>query len=343
MNDTNELDRELVDIFRLFFDEQPVSFDIIDTGRSETDFRNAVIVSTAEGNRYVLKLSDNDFTFPEKIAMWKRTAEEYRRLGYYCPAIITDKHGLFPTVGFKGHNCVVYAEEFAPYTPAEDRALENSEESMADPETYRKAVWEMTAKVAGQHFDYTDFPSGYCLFERFCPSDKTDEVLEVALSWKEKADRLPGEFREQTERIWRLWTDNRAELEKVYHELPTSVFKADLNTTNILLDGDGNFVGVYDFNLCGKDVFINYLFRERCNEDFDKEIEAIRETLAVASRYYHFSQTEKDSALMLYRCLKPLWYKGDIDDKADSDTIKSCLDGIEHYLTTDIDFVSCMG
>ena len=47
------------------------------------------------------------------------------------------------------------------------------------------------------------------MFETFCPSDKMDEVLENALNWKEVADTLPGEFREQVGRIWQLWTENR--------------------------------------------------------------------------------------------------------------------------------------
>ena len=65
-------------------------------------------------------------------------------------------------------------------------------------------------------------------------------------------------------------------MELIYHKLPTSVFSADLNTSNILLDEQGKFVGVYHFNLCGKDVFLNYLFREIYSGD---DIEAINACL----------------------------------------------------------------
>jgi len=32
------------------------------------------------------------------------------------------------------------------------------------------------------------------------------------------------------------------------HRLPTSVFQADLNPTNLLVDDKGAFAGVFDFN-----------------------------------------------------------------------------------------------
>ena len=125
--------------------------------------------------------------------------------------------------------------------------------------TYLTDIWIMTAKIAGKYLDYGKYPSGYCLFDTFCPSDEVDEVLENALSWKEYAETLPEEFTEQVQQIWQLWMKNRRELEQIYHTLPTSVFQADLNPTNLLIDENGKFVGVYDFNLCGKDVFLNYL------------------------------------------------------------------------------------
>ena len=198
----------------------------------------------------------------------------------------------------------------------------------------------MTSRIAELHLDYTGYPSGYCLFETFCPSDQSDEVLENALVWKEYADTLADEHQEQTERIWNLWWDNRDQLEEIYKDLPTSVFQADLNASNILLDEEGRFVGIYDFNLCGKDVFLNYLIRENSNS------EEIAKALQIASEYYHFSDMEKDSVLMLYRCLKPLWYSRVRELKEagdDHDLITKCLDETERMLVSPIDFVQYMG
>ena len=169
-------------------------------------------------------------------------------------------------------------------------------------------------------------------------------MLEEAIKWKEYADTLPEGFRTQTERIWKLWTDNRNALEPVYKKLPTSVFQADLNPTNILTDESGSFAGVFDFNLCGKDVFLNYLFREICEDTFEKELQRLCIMIKLVSGYYHFSEPEKQSALMLYRCLKPLMFKTDElkalkDDEA---ALKKFLDETEEYLTKDIDFIGYM-
>ena len=330
-----KMDHEIKEIFALFFDGEPVSVQTIDTSHGEEDFRMTFFVKTDSGGRYVLKLADNDFTFPEKIAVWQRTAEEYRRLGYYCPEIFRDRTGSFPIVEYAGHRCAAYAEEFAPYRSAEDRSAEDCGQSAAPYETYQEEVWRMTARIAAQYFDYSKYPSAYCLFETFCPSDKTDEVLENALAWKKAADTLPGEFREQAGRIWQMWNDNRNALEKIYKTLPASVFQADLNPSNILLDDAGRFIGIYDFNLCGREVFLNYLMREI------HDVRAICEALKTASGYYHFSDAEKNAALMLYRCLKPLWYiRVEELKEAGNDrmAIKAALDESEHMLTDQIDF-----
>lgn len=202
----------------------------------------------------------------------------------------------------------------------------------------------MTAKIASKYFSYTDHPSGYCLFDTFCPNDKTDEILETAMEWKACADTLPEEFQPQVQRIWKLWTDNRNALEPLYRKLPSSVFQADLNSTNILLDESENFIGVYDFNLCGKEVFLNYLFRETCCDNLEDELNRIFARLKLVSGYYTFSEHEKQAALMLYRCVKPLFYRADDLKKIKNDNkaVAEFLDETEFYLTKDIDFKACM-
>ena len=333
-------DRELLEVFSLFFNDVPLSAEIIDTSRDEQDQRQVVIAETTTGKKRVIKLCHNDFTFPEKIKMWQRTVFEYRDTGVYCPEILCDRSGGFPFVEYKGRQCVAYAEEFIPYRIAEERGVSEYNKELYS--SYRKDIWEMTARIAQKHLDYTDYPSGYCLFDTFCPSDKNDEVLDEALKWKEFADSLPERFEKQKNRIWQLWCSNRSELKKIYHTLPTSVFQADLNASNILLNDDGKFVGICDFNLCGKDVFLNYLFRENFHTDFDEEIELICNVLKISSKYYSFSQAEKDAALMLYRCIKPLWNNTDKLKNTDECSILQHLNKTEQALTANIDFVSSM-
>lgn len=339
---TDITNRTLESIFSMFFDTQPALYEVKNTSRGESDFREAIIAEWDSGEKFVIKLSDNDFTFPEKITMWKRCADEYRKLGYYCPMILASKQGDFPIVQYKDHNCVVYAEEFCKYTIAEERCHANNKAKLPFEIRWADAAWIMTAKIAARKLDFCKYPSAYCLFETFCPSDETDEVMENALEWKRYADTLPQKFRTQTERIWRRWVSNRRALEQIYSKLPTSIFQADLNPTNLLVDDHGEFVGVFDFNLCGRDVFINYLFRE-IHWQYDEQY--LLETLKKVSRVYCFSDIEKQAVPLLYRCIKPLWYteieklKSVGNDDLD---IQICLDQTEELQTKDILFAAYM-
>ncbi len=343
-SDDTPVDPVIKKIFSRFFDGIPVSADMIDTGTGDSDFRRVFVVSAEEGEKYVLKLASNDFTFPEKIRMWKRTAEEYRSLGYYCPEIYSDRNGDFPSVVYQGRTCVVHAEEYSRYSPMEDRMQPDGKGAGLNLRAYAGDIWRMTAKIAAKKLDYTDYPSAYCLFETFSAGDLTDEVMENALEWKKAADTLPKEFSSQVLRIWSLWNSNRELLKEVYSGLSTSVFQADLNPSNLLVDREGAFKGILDFNLCGRDVFLNYLMREN-HDDFEKEIGMIREALRISGEYYVFSGEEKKAALPLYRCLKPLWFNRVEDLKEagdDTGKIRLCLDRIEYYLSADIRFADDM-
>ena len=333
----------LRELFSRFFDGTPVFSESIETGVGENDYRKTVIITAENGEKGVLKIVSNDFTFPDRIRMWQRTVEEYRDLGCYCPRIFCDRNGDFPMIDYRGKRCVVYAEEFSRYRTLEDRMAEEAQSVSA--RTYAKDIWRMTAKIAAKKLDYTAYPSAYCLFDRFCPGDETDEVTENAQEWKKLADALPEAFSAQTKRIWTRWTENRDALRPLYEKLPTSVFQADLNPTNLLIGEDGSFKGVMDFNLCGKDVFLNYLMRENY-ADFEEEIERICEALRFASECYTFSEAEKQAALPLYRCLKPLWFirVEDLRKAGNDETkIRQCLDRIEYFQTVKIDFANCMG
>lgn len=326
------LDAELHSIFGLFIDEPPVDWETINTSHGESDFREVIIARFADDSKLVIKAADNDFTFVEKIKIWQRCAEEYRKLGYCCPAIYPSKNGDFPTVRYKERDCIAYAEEYSLYKPVSER--DSEENCMLNESRYMDDAVIMTAKIAAAQLHFCEYPSGYCLFERFCPSDKTDEVLEVALKWKEYADMLPAQFSEQVQRIWNRWLENRSELEKIYPQLPTSVFQADLNATNLLADENGNFKGMFDFNICGRDVFLNYLFRE-----LDCDIPKIHHALEICRPYYRFSEIERSAATPLYRCLSPLWHTLDDPQQTGCDItkIQETLDRIEKLQSVTID------
>ncbi len=338
------MENTLEKIMKMFFNQSAKNIIILDTRDDDDDFREAIRIDLENGERYVLKLAANDFTFPDRIRMWGRTADEYRNLGYYTPRIISDRWGDFPRVEYKERNCVAYLEEFAPYKNAGEHR-DGANVNLVPEEDYLHDAWRMTAKVAQKHFDFTEYLSAWCLFDLFDSTCEVDEVMENAFSWKEYAESLPEKFKEQVNRIWKLWEENKNFLEPVYRNLPKSVFQADLCSSNLLLDDQNKLVGVFDFNLAGKEVVLNYLFRETFGNDFEDEIELLREMLQVVGEYYEYSELEKDMVLMLYRYLKPLWYiklENLKKLKDDWKAVREYLNKTEEYLTIDIDFKSYM-
>jgi len=361
-----EADMELREIIALFTEEQPTELEVIDTSHGEDDFREAVIARWEKGalppelgDRMVIKLAANGFTDSVRIGMWERLAEEYRKRGYYCPCFLRTRTGEYPRVAYKGRRCVVYGEEFSRYSPA-DKFGEKTL-SAEGKFRYLDDLLRMNADIAAARLDFTDLPSAWCLFEVFDSLDAEDEVMENAREWLSCAERLPAAFQERVHIIWERWMENRAFLEKEYHRLPTSVFQADLNSTNVLLDGEGRFVGVMDFNLAGRETFLNYLFREvpfifgrgggagasLADGSFSPTREILRRiiyAMSVVKERYRFSEAEKELALPLVRCLLPLWFTNVERLKAakGEKEIQAALDDVELAQTMEIDFRACM-
>jgi hypothetical protein len=92
---------------------------------------------------------------------------------------------------------------------------------------------------------------------------------------------------------------------------------------------------MFDFNICGRDVFLNYLFRELCCN-----IPKIHHALDICRPYYRFSEVERAAATPLYRCLAPLWHT--LDDpqqntSSDISEIQARLDKVETLQNATID------
>lgn len=348
------------DVAALFVEAKPLGFEIINTSHGESDYRETIIVDydagvLAEhfGSRLVIKLADNSFTDSERISMWKQCVSEYVKLGYYCPRIFASDSNsagdIFPLVDYKGHRCIVYAEEYSKYRSAD--AIGQEKVSQNGYFTYIDDALRMNAKVASLHSDYTRLPSAYSMFELFDPSDGEDEVMFNAHEWLKLARKLPPRFLPRVEHIWERFLNDREKLRAIYGTLPRSVFQADINATNCLLDEDGNFKGVMDFNIAGSDVFINYLFREvpyvMTTDDYevndpDYDLKCIRHALKIAGEYYNFSKAEKEAMPLVFRCAKPLWYtQVEALERAgaDMENIEKSISHTEYLQTTDFDFI----
>lgn len=344
------------EVIELFSKEIPQNITIKNTSHGEDDFREILLVNFGK-DKIVIKLSSNGFTDEKRLLLWERIAWEYRNLGYYCPKFIRAIDGTFPNVSYKGRECVVWGEEFSEYRSAEELQKDKFSDTHLVKHgwySFLKDAMIMDARVAACHFDYTDMPSAYCMFELFDPSDKTDETTEDAEKWLAIANTLPEDYSAQVERIWNNWLEARRKLEKIYHQLPTSVFQADINDTNVLLDEDSNFKGVYDFNIGGKEVYINYIVRQapyvstwdgyEALEGDGVFLKRVLHALDIARKVYAFSDLEKEAAPLLYKCIRPLWWYAtdELKESTDHEKIKRHLDNIEYEQTRIIDFSAHM-
>ena len=348
---------DIYDVVKLFSHHSPVSIEIKNTSHGDNDFRETLFVNFGY-EKMVIKLCANEFTDEKHLYLWERIAQEYQNLGYYCPQIKRSLNGTFPTVQYKNRKCVAWGENFSKYRSAAELIKDKFQDTKLVKDgwySFFEDAMIMDAKVAACHFNYTDLPSGYCMFEVFDPTDKSDETTEDTERWFMIAKKLPNTFMCQVERIWNNWLDARKELKKIYHMLPSSVFQADINVTNVLLDENGHFRGIYDFNMGGREVYINYILRQAPYvstyntydglETDDTFLKRILHALNIVRKVYTFSELEKKAAPLLYKCIRPLWWHASVELEEvcmDDVKIQRHLDEIEYEQTRTIDFYRYM-
>ena len=135
--------KEYGSLFTRFDREIPSHIEIKNTSRGESDFRETLLARWENGEKLVLKLACNDFTTAHRLTIWQRCAEAYRQLGYYCPTILPDAEGRFPTVPYKGRSCLLWGETFSPYASAESFP----EESITENGFYTYGEYMLTMRI----------------------------------------------------------------------------------------------------------------------------------------------------------------------------------------------------
>ena len=334
----------------LYFDTELNDVEIKDSSHGDSDFRKAYIVNDST-TKIVVKHFSNSFSNQNRIMGWFRLMDEYRKVGLYCPAIIPNRYGeLLHKHTIDGRDYYIYAEEFAAFKTASQLDVEKKK--------YMPDVLRTLGTIASKHLDFLDFPSAYCLLESFAGEEFTDEETECALLFVGFIKKNLPQYLTRAEKLLDLFYKNQEECKKIYDTLPTSCFQADLNSSNILLDDNLKFVGLFDFNLCGKDKILNYAMREAlwatyqdCLVDkdnnyifyFDKKLDDIRmksflENMSYIQETYTFSDEEKKAFPILLRYINTFWWYSLSDLKffsKDNCKVEKMLDWFEFQMTRD--------
>ena len=342
---------------RLFCPD-PESVSLISSSEREDDFRAASLVIQS-GERFVLKLASNAFTHAARIEGWKTLIRETRSLGAYMPELIPSRAGrLSEEIAEGGHVFTVWAEEFAPFEPAQTEKELDSPEAYAEKNAARPKnaegnapAWEEELILLYARLGAKRIPGGWGVsgYARLTPfdGDETDEVEEcVLLFGKDLSDRYPA-LLSRWEGLLCRWRENRDALASLYSRLPTSVFQADWNDTNVLLTGDGHFAGLIDCNIAGEDTVLNMALsigRVGFNEDDRESRDRARAVLTLFSRAYRWNEDETAAAPLLWKYISALFW-GEVNDlkKAEKEEeAAAILDRIEKQLSAEVDFRAAM-
>lgn len=358
------MENEIRKVIRLFHKEENILHEEKEIRLEEEDSRWIVYVElpareiSAEqvpAEKFVIKIAANDFTSKERINGWVRIIAAYRDLGYYSPAIRESVHGNYAeTVLLGGKECVAWEEEYAKYHLR--GTLEKSVYTDRDGRyVYHDEVLAFLGKVAQMHYDFFPCKSGWVRLEPFGAHEETDEVTECVGTFDGLVrEHVPG-FLPRWEKVLALFEENKRRLARVYGKLPTSVFQSDHFGDNLVLDENGHFKGVIDYNLAGTDTAINvflytvlfgYHRDEPQPEDSetlpeynpaaqDSMIRSIVDTLRYLRNFYTFTEAEAWAILPLYKYISCIEYRQiEAFRKYQGDEKKLCLlfDGMEREL-----------
>ncbi len=341
----------------LYYDTDVTIVKTLDLCRGDDDYRKVYIVDDSK-RKIVIKHLSNTFSDKRRINGWFALMDEYRKTGLYCPAIVPNLCGELLHCDTKdGRDYYTYAEEFSIYETAEHIGEDNFKNDNGQY-SFTPDVMRSLGKIASANLNILDWPSAYCLLEPFCDPDTTDEATECAEAFvKYIREKLPDHL-PRAEALLKMFNERREELKNVYSSLPMSCFQADLNDSNILLDEKNNFVGLIDFNLCGKEPVLNYAVREALwavsdkrlfgeNDSrlyfYDNELDELRiklflENIGYIQEYYKFNEYEKTIFPILFRYMNSFWWFH-LDEikliKEDEDKITLLFDWLERQMTRD--------
>ena len=330
---------------------------LLASSERQNDCRAAAVLEEG-GVKTVLKTASNAFTSARRIEGWASLIRGTHALGAYMPALIPSRRGnLSEQFDIGGRTFIAWREEFAPYplaqTDEEFGKEEYKQKDAARPKSEDGApAWQeeliaLYAKLAAARLPGGWGMSGYVRLVPF-DGEETDEVEECVLKLgAEIESRFPALLSRWRDTCGR-WKANRDALAALYPRLPTSVFQADANDTNVLLTGDGHFAGLIDCNLAGEDTALNAAltlgYVGFAGDDPLTDVERAEKALGIFARERAWNADEIDAAPLLWKYITALYWSevGDMREADTEDKAAAVLDRIEARLAAGIDFRNVM-
>lgn len=224
---------------------------LIDSSHGEDDIRENYVID----RRLVLRVNSAPVLDDAALADLNRLIGRYRDFGIAAPRFLPlDGKDCYITHTPEGFTA--YLSEYLDLTPADQLGLDTPQYRTLDEKILR-----MTAEFAARYKN-VDLSAVYGMYSLFdlCPYDKANGYDEK----QENCDLLCDALREAgeprlAEGLEQLNAALRARLLRLYPRLPKCVFQGDENGSNLCLNGRGEIIGIFDFNMAGTDVCVNYL------------------------------------------------------------------------------------
>ena len=345
-------EHELKQAVMLFHDEYPASVKVEEIRFSDEDSRWVIFVD----GKYVIKAARNGFTYAERINAWPGLISAYAQAGCYSPSLMRGINGEYAQAAvFGGRECVVWEEEFSRYTVADDDIERN---------IYAEDMIELHARIAAMGISGFPGVSGWARLVPFGKDETQDEIQDCFDEFDAAIGICDEEIRGRWAVLREKWIENRGRLAAIYPALPRSAYQGDWNALNVLLDENGRFAGLIDYNLAGEDVNINIFMSmllfgfsridmetpagmlDELNRPFlDARMHKLLGRLRIFRRHYKFCEAEVAAAEMLFRYIYTVGYS-EISvlnaNKQDTGKLTLLMDYIEYALTAKFDFRTAM-
>ena len=287
---------EIKSLMSTFGVESVSETELIDSSHGDNDIRWNTIID----KRYVLRFCNAPEMTDARMEDLNRLIARYRAFGLRCPAFHRAKDGGF----FRPWNdLLVYLSDYI------DLPLADNKEG-AEADALRDEVVCLIAEFMERYRDVDLSPTMgmYSLFD-LNPYDVPEGIDEK----QQNMNTLCGALRKigQDALAEKLEAKNRAVrayLLPIYRDLPHCVTQGDENFSNVLLDEQGHFAGLIDFNLAGTDVCVNLIAN---NADFNLDvmhekpidadkalsdaIKSYRKNAEMMLKLYHATDAERDA------------------------------------------------
>lgn len=271
---------------------------MIDSSRGEEDIRHNYIID----KKYVLRMNSAKIFSEERLRNLNCLIKRYNDFGIKAPLFLNDKSGK---ILHEDNDVFYYVSEYLDGLVPPDELTKEQTRILINERL--KLIASFAEKYRDEGF--FSFMSMYSLFD-LSPYDEPLGIDEKQDNLNQLVQTLRDcNEADMAEKLETLNCEIRDELLRIYKDLPRCVFQGDENWGNLIVDENYHICGLFDFNMAGTDVIVNYFANNALLEPgfleeeyfakfsaewiYKKTMEAFKENTKILESNYNFSELER--------------------------------------------------